>query len=189
MLYIFSSPIELVSEFDPRLHKISFLGIIISYTGLIVKEAWSYPPDARLMPFGVGIVLLIMISAEIVLILSHGNDVKMSNGAGNVTKLRPDQPEENHDIKNDDQGDIKVRYITELQTMLWVGSFFILIWLIGFLYATGTFITLIIYKKENDLFHAIAAAVLTISFIYLLFIKLLSVPLYTGILEIMKGIP
>jgi len=146
------------------------LGLLVLTIGYLAT-AYNYSPDARAVPAGVAWVMLVLLILDLVsrtrtnigLTLMH-----WLNPAGD-----PDKMEEHK------------RYpaLKQIGAVLWISGFAAAMVLIGILYAVPLYVFSSLYLRgRRPLPVAIGAAAIATAAIYLLFVAVLGLELYPGIL-------
>lgn len=168
-----------VSQVSFNQWKTVFFGVLFAYTALLVFESLGYSADARLFPLIIGVSLLGMLLVNIVLIHYPTQFSSESGGLFDSIseEIKPDQTNE-----ETEEPTAVVRIYREITMVLWIFGVFVLIWLIGFLNAFAVFIFSFIYVYEEDLIRAGGVSLLSLLFMYALFVELLSLPIWEGIL-------
>lgn len=171
---------QYVSQISSERWEVVFLGILLAYAAALVFQAMSYSPDARLFPMLIGVPLLGMILVKI--LITH-YPIRSISGTGGLVDRVSKEIEPNQTNEDDSEETASIVHIQRELTMTsWIVGVFILIWLLGFLNASAIFMFSFIYIYENSLIRAGGVTLLALIFIYGLFVELLSLPLWEGII-------
>ena len=147
-----------------------FMGLLLTYTLLLIYTALGYGSQARLFPLLVGGPLLGLILLRLDLLLTN----HIQRGSSGVFQDMTDglRDEESSSV------DAMTQYRRESEIILWLVTALVLIWAIGFQIALVVFVFLFVYSHERDLIRALGSTVIAYGIVYLLFVQLLSVNLY-----------
>ena len=177
---VIESVSQQISRISQDIWKTVFFGMLFAYTAVLVFASLGYTAAARLFPLIIGLPLLGMLLMNILLI--H-NPTKYTIRFGGLFDDISDEAM-SEQMSNGDAGgsDVATRIHREITMGLWILSVLVLIWLFGFLNAFLVFIFLFVYFYEGSLIRAGTVTVLSLIFIYALFIELLALPLPEGAL-------
>ena len=169
-----------VSRIPQDTWKTIFFGVLFAYTAVLVFVSIGYTSAAGLFPLIIGLPLLGMLLVNMILI--H-NPTKYTSGSVGLFDNISDEALSEQVSDNDvEESDVATRVHREITMTLWILGVLALIWLFGFLNAFLVFIFLFIYLHEGSLIRAGTVTVLSLIFIYALFIELLALPLPEGVL-------
>jgi hypothetical protein len=177
-----SKPIDMTTDYVTRVPstfwRIVFFGLLFLYTIGLLVQAWSYSGDARLFPFLIGVPLSIMIVLYIGLVLSP----RYSSAGGGVFDDITDEALSEADKGLDESGsaELTLRIQRELKMTLWIIGVLVMIYLIGFLNALGIFLFTFLYIYEKSFVRASTITVLSLAFIQVFFVNILTLPLWEG---------
>lgn len=170
---------KVVTTIEDRYWEALFFVMILSYTIAILNEALGYSEDARLFPVLIGSALVVMILLKLGLLLFGDRlNITGTNLFDSMTAdiAADDTDEESFEV------DTATRYGRELEMIGWSFMLVGLIWLLGFRLAMVVFVTSYILRHERSIKRAVGATVFTWIGIDLIFIRLLSVTLWEGML-------
>lgn len=175
-------PLGLLRSVDDRQWEILFFLLILGYSVLLVYEAWGYGPDARLFPLMVGIPLVGMLVVKIGLLLFADRiDLSENDMFGSVTSDLDDS-EDIAESEETSKFDTLVRYRREYEMVGWTFVLIGLIWLLGFRLSMLVFIPVFIYRYERAPKRAVGVTIFTWIATDLIFVRLLSVTFWEGVI-------
>ncbi|WP_158599381.1 tripartite tricarboxylate transporter TctB family protein [Halobellus sp. Atlit-38R] len=161
-----------------------FIGLLFTYTLLLIYTALGYGSQPRLFPLLVGGPLLGLIILRLDLLLTNHIQLGSSGVFQDMTDgLMDDEP---------NPIDPMTKYRREAEIILWLVTALVLVWAIGFQIALVVFVFLFVYSHERDLIRALGSTLIAYGIVYLLFVQLLSVNLYEPALlpeSIMNTLP
>lgn len=177
-----SRPVDLISDYITRISstywKVAFFGLLLLYTIGLLVQARSYSADARLFPFLVGGPLALMIALYIGLVLSPWYSGRTSGVFDSITDEALSDAEANIDRSGPDESTLRVQ--RELKMTFWTVGVLFLTYLIGFLNTLAIFLFVFIYIYEQTLIRAVLVTVLSLAFVQVFFVDILSLPLWEG---------
>lgn len=175
-------PLDRLRSVDDRQWEILFFLLLLGYSSLLVYEAWGYGSDARLFPLLVGVPLLGMLLVKIGLLLFGDRiDLSDSDTFGSVTS-EIEGTDDSEDTGEDTELDTLVRYRREYEMVGWTFALIGLIWLVGFRLSILVFVPAFIYRYERALKRALGVTVFTWVATDLIFVRLLSVTFWEGVI-------
>lgn len=179
---------QAIESIESRYWEALFFLVLLAYDLLLVYVATGYSEDPRLFPLLMGVPLAGLIIVRIaMLLLADRFDFDSGGMFESVTSdLDIEETEEGGQAGS---GTLE-QYQSELATMGWIAGLLALVWAFGFQISVVVFVFTYVLYYERDLQRAVLATVVAFGLVYLLFIQLLSVPLYEGALlpEFLKNI-
>lgn len=172
-----------VAAVEDRYWETMLFLLLLLYTVLLLVDAQTYTPSGRLFPVLIGSLLVVLTIAKIVLLLFA--DRFELGGAGLFERFAEDllaQESEGEDAGSDAAGRTWHRYRREFEMIGWVFILLVLLLLLGFQLTIFVFLPAFVYRYERSWKRAIGATVITWLGTYLIFIRLLTVPLPGGLL-------
>ncbi|SEH64146.1 Tripartite tricarboxylate transporter TctB family protein [Halopenitus malekzadehii] len=152
-----------------------FFGALLAYTVALIYQAFQFSGAAGLFPLIVGIPLAVLLTAKTIMTLFFKDRIR---GVGGLTSNILADKAESAGLSF---GGNRVEVYRELESTLWVCVISLLIWLIGFLPGLATFIFGFMTVKEQKPIRAMIVTSIVMTTIYLLFVELLSIRLWNGI--------
>lgn len=181
----------LKSRFEPRILKrvgqwieavpsrywesMFFVGLL-SYTVVLVYHANQFSSGAGLFPLIVGVPLIGMFCLKLLFTLVLRD--RLGQFGGLTSDLMSQQSEGAGNALDDEPAGVH----RELESVLWVLLLFGILYLAGFLYGLTVFIFAFVLVKERDLLRAGIVTGSSMLSIYLLFVELLSIQLWSGVI-------
>ncbi|MFB6097342.1 MAG: tripartite tricarboxylate transporter TctB family protein [Haloferacaceae archaeon] len=167
-------PIEGIED---RYWEALFFLVLLAYDLVLVYTATGYGEDPRLFPLLIGIPLAGLILVRVgMLVFADRFDFDSGGMFESVTS----------DLDVEEGGEAPpsklAQYRSELATIGWIAGFLVLVWALGFQISVVAFVFAYVLVYERDLKRAVLATAIAFGLVYLLFIELLSVPLYEGAL-------
>jgi hypothetical protein len=163
-----------LAQTDSSHYRSGFYALILCYLALILRESLTYSSDAGLFPLVVGVPLsLLLIGKLLAEIFGSQGDIEgpLAGVFAEVAKQEPDVGL-----------DTAARYRREVELLGWVMALPTTVWLVGFLPAAVVYVPAFVYRFEKDTLRAITAGLVTELSLYLLFVQVLSAPVYDGVL-------
>lgn len=153
-----------------------FFAGLLCYNLALVYQATQFSGEAGLFPLIIGVPLVGLICLKILFTLVLRDRVEGFGGlTGNIMA-------EQAELVGDVLGGDRVNVHRELESVVWVCLLFLIIWLAGFLYGLTVFILGFVLVKERNLLRAAIVTGSSMLSIYLLFVELLSIRLWSGVL-------
>ena len=145
-----------------------------------VYRAFDFNDAARLMPLIIGIPTLALSAVVLVMEIAAQwkGKPKSAQGALDGSRLGKDlSPKERRALAR-----------RELSLILWFVGLVVLIWLIGLLWTIPVFLVLFLWLQAREPWRLIVAISLgTWAVVYLLFVQILSMDLYQGLIQNLWG--
>lgn len=169
-----------IESIESRYWEALFFMVLLAYDLVLVYTATGYGEDPRLFPLMIGVPLAGLIVVRVaMLVMADRFDF---DSAGMFESVTADLDiEETEEGGQAGPGTLE-QYRSELATMGWIAGFLALVWAFGFQISVVVFVFAYVLVYEQDVKRAIVATVVAFALVYLLFIQLLSVPLYEGAL-------
>jgi len=149
-----------------------FLFLIL---GLAVYQAFSFGPRARLMPLIIGIpTFLLSVAVLVAELVAQWRGKKRAGSAMDASRVEePITPEEK-----------RVRSRRETAAVLWLLGLVVIIWLTGLIWAIPVFLILFLRLQGHEPWKVTLPISLgTWMVVYLLFVVILKMELYNGLLQ------
>jgi hypothetical protein len=165
-----SSALERV---PPLYYEQVFFVFVLGYVSLMMWDARTYRPAVALFPVLVGVVVIAFLILQL---LSPVLPDRLTEYTGGLIET----DEEELDLGTEtDRGD---RMTREAAAVVWVVALLAIVYLFGFLAAPTFFVFAFVYYNERSLRLASFATVLTTVLTYGLFVLILDVRLFEGVI-------
>lgn len=169
---------ETLSSADSAYLAAVFYGVLFAYVARVVHEALGYAADARLFPLIVGSAMLGLIALKVVLLLVPDRYTPSFTGVFDSINAGFDRAGQGGDV------DEPTRYRQEFVMILWVVGLVPLVRLFGFFVTLLVFVFAFVYVYERSLARAAAVTAAAAALTYVLFVVLLDVQLYRGVVRV-----
>lgn len=148
-------------------------------SGLAVYQAFSFDPRARLMPLIIGIPTFLLSTAVLVVeLVAQWKGKKQTGGAMDASRVKEAATEEEK----------RSRSRREIAAVLWLIGLIVIIWLAGLLWSIPIFLILFLRLQGHESWKlTLPISLGTWAVVYLLFVLVLKMELYTGLIQSMLG--
>lgn len=157
---------------DPKWLRSSFYLFLLIWASYLLLRAQNWPSQDRLFPLIIGGIMLILIPIYLLNIhLEFVSDTEDESSTGvetSSTSTRSKKEKEKHAVI----------------VVGWVTVFFVLTYLIGFAYAIPLFVFFFLWFYLRDLKTSMVVTLLLVLFLYILFIEVLNLKVWQGILDL-----
>lgn len=166
---------ERLAAVDEVYYTSAFYTLLLGYVLLVLLAARSYSADARLFPLLVGVPLAVMLVGKLFVDLAEPLEIDVAGPFADVF--------EGIGVYDADTDVTRAeRYRREAGLLLWLVALLVSVWLLGFLLSSFVYVSAFVYYYERNPTRAFLVGGITTAFLYVLFVRVLSAPIYGGVL-------